>query len=252
MSNREIWEKLSKPPASALKEIRAGRLKGKSDINPQWRLKAMTDLFGPCGVGWRYRIVTTWTQDGANGEVAQFAQVEVEYRHGDEWSSPIPGVGGSMLVAKEASGHHTSDEAVKMAVTDALSVALKALGVAAAIYEGRWDGSKYKDDTAPPVPPLSRATSPAAPSKPAKPAKAGPKTTEAWAGTWFDSIEPDETTLTKEAKYHLTVELQKLGIERDDMLDFARSIDLDPANLVFGDARKMIAEAIESKNRRAA
>ena len=30
-----------------------------------------------------------------------------------------------------------------MAVTDAFSTSLKMLGVAAAIYEGKWDGSKY-------------------------------------------------------------------------------------------------------------
>ena len=32
-----------------------------------------------------------------------------------------------------------------MAVTDALSVALKSLGVASAVYEGLWDGSKYRE-----------------------------------------------------------------------------------------------------------
>ena len=33
-----------------------------------------------------------------------------------------------------------------MALTDALSVAMKQLGVAAKIYEGLWDGSKYRDE----------------------------------------------------------------------------------------------------------
>ena len=103
--------------------------------------------------------------------------------------------------------------------------------------------------------PAAPTPAPAAPSKAAKPAKAekaGPKTTEAWAGTWFDSIDPDDMELSQEAKYHLTLELQKLGIERAAMLDFGRGLDLDPAHLIFGDARKMIAAAIESKNRRAA
>lgn len=93
---------------------------------------------------------------------------------------------------------------------------------------------------------------PAAPSKPAKPAKAGPKTTEAWAGTWFDSIEPDKTALTKEAKYHLAVDLKGRGVEIDEMRDFAVSLDLDPDALTFGDARRMIAEAIKNQDRRAA
>ena len=51
-----------------------------------------------------------------------------------EWSKPIVGVGGSMFIAKEKSGPYTSDEAYKMALTDAISVSCKALGIAADIY----------------------------------------------------------------------------------------------------------------------
>ena len=148
MSNMEIWDRLKQPPKAALKAIVAGRLKGKTDINPQWRLQAMTEQFGPCGKGWSYRIEALWTEPGIDGQVFAFAQVSV--RVGD--SEPIPGIGGSMLIAKESGGLHHNDEAFKMATTDALSVALKALGVAADIYLGLWDGSKYKDAPALPKP----------------------------------------------------------------------------------------------------
>ena len=59
---------------------------------------------------------------------------------------PIVGVGGNHLVTKEKAGLRNNDECWKMAVTDALSVALKMLGVAADIYAGRWDGSKFRDE----------------------------------------------------------------------------------------------------------
>ena len=49
------------------------------------------------------------------------------------------------MVVKESGGLHINDEAYKMAVTDALSVALKMLGVGADVYMGLYDGSKYKD-----------------------------------------------------------------------------------------------------------
>ncbi len=64
------------------------------------------------------------------------------YKVDDEWSAAIPGTGGSSFVAKERSGLYTSDECFKMALTDAISVACKALGFAADIY---WeaDASKY-------------------------------------------------------------------------------------------------------------
>ena len=54
--NMHIWQLLSTPPSSALTEIKGGRMAGKSDISPQWRYKVMTDVFGPCGVGWKYTI----------------------------------------------------------------------------------------------------------------------------------------------------------------------------------------------------
>lgn len=142
MDNLDLWNKWKVPPSTALKPITAGRLKGKSDINPQWRIQALTQEFGPCGQGWKYTIDKLWTELGGNEEVAAFALVSVWYKVDDVWSEPVQGIGGSMLITKEKNGLYTSDEAYKMAVTDALSVALKALGVAADVYLGLFD-SKY-------------------------------------------------------------------------------------------------------------
>ncbi len=145
-SNLAIWEDLAVPPKDALKEIKGGRLAGKSDINPQWRMEAMTERFGPCGVGWKYEITRQWLECGAGNKVAAFVNVNVYIKQNGEWSEPIPGTGGSMFVAEENNkGPYTSDEAYKMATTDALSVAFKALGVGAAIYRGFNDTSKYAE-----------------------------------------------------------------------------------------------------------
>lgn len=40
MSAIEIYKSLSQPPATALRQITDGKLKGKTDINPQWRYEA--------------------------------------------------------------------------------------------------------------------------------------------------------------------------------------------------------------------
>ncbi len=141
--NLLIWSAVSQPPKEALKTIGAGRLKGKSDINPQWRYKAMTEIFGPIGHGWKYEVSKLWNEPASENQVFAFAEVKVWYMDGEKWSNPIPGVGGSMLIVKEKLGLHSSDEGYKMAITDALSVALKTLGVAADIYMGRWDGNQY-------------------------------------------------------------------------------------------------------------
>jgi len=142
MDNMELYNSWRKPPKSALREIRAGRLKGFTDINPQWRLEMLTDRFGECGFGWRYEITNKWMESGANDEVAAFVDINLYIKKGGEWSAPIPGTGGASFVAKEKSGPHTSDECYKMALTDAISVACKALGMAADVY---WEqgASKY-------------------------------------------------------------------------------------------------------------
>lgn len=124
-----------------------------TDINPQWRYHVLTEVFGSCGTGWKYTIDKLWLEQGGN-ETCAFAMVSLYVKiSGSDWSDAIPGIGGSKLVASESSGPHTSDECFKMAVTDALSVACKMLGVAADIYAGLWDGSKYieKKDKAKPV-----------------------------------------------------------------------------------------------------
>ena len=88
------------------------------------------------------------TSKGANGESLAFAQVAVFVRDPDtkEWSDPIVGIGGSKLINKFSAGPKSNDEGYKMAVTDAFSTSLKMIGVAADIYAGRWDGSKYNQE----------------------------------------------------------------------------------------------------------
>ena len=153
----DIYESLARPPKDALREIQAGKLKGKTDINPQWRYKAMTEKFGLVGIGWKYEVQKLWTEAGAGNEKLAFAQVAVFVKDGDAWSEPIVGIGGSKLVQFEKGAAVSNDEGYKMAVTDAFSTALKMLGVAADIYAGRWDGTKYNDEPAtlpqPPAPP---------------------------------------------------------------------------------------------------
>ena len=142
----EAYEKMKRPPASVLRKIEGGRMSGKTDINPQWRYEIMDATFGACGIGWKYEIVKLWTEQGTGGQVMCFSEIKVYTKTPDGWSDHIPGVGGSMLIEQESKGLHVSDEGFKMATTDALSVALKMLGVAADIYAGRWDGTKYRDE----------------------------------------------------------------------------------------------------------
>ena len=141
--NLEIWNAVKQTPTNFLKKIDFGYLKGKSDINPQWRLMAMTQTFGPVGHGWTYRIVRLWTEAGPSGSVMCFSEVAVKTKFEGAWGEEFSGIGGSEIVEMAKGQPKANDEGYKKATTDALGVAFKAVGVAADVYLGNYDGSKY-------------------------------------------------------------------------------------------------------------
>lgn len=141
MENLRIYEQCRSVPETAKKEINGGRLNGKTDINPMWRIKTLTEQFGPIGIGWYYKKISE-KKEVVGEETAVFVDIELYIKADGEWSKPIFGTGGSMLASKEKSGIYVSDECYKMATTDAISVACKQLGIGADVY---WesDASKY-------------------------------------------------------------------------------------------------------------
>lgn len=145
LENLKVYEKIRSVPKEAQKEIGAGRLKGMTDINPMWRIKTLTEQFGMCGIGWYYDLVDKHIEEGANGERVSIVDIKLYVKVDGEWSKPIYGTGGSKLVNKESAGLYTSDECYKMALTDAISVACKSLGMGADIYYAK-DRTKYDLD----------------------------------------------------------------------------------------------------------
>ena len=125
-------------------------MKGKSNINPQWRLEKLTELFGPAGIGWKVEQVSRWTETTGQGEVAVFCEVNLYVKQDGQWSAPVFGQGGNMLMrcatewvnGQPVQSVHIDDEAYKKAYTDAISVACKALGFGADVYY-REDETKY-------------------------------------------------------------------------------------------------------------
>ena len=146
--NLKIYNMIKKVPDEAQKKITGGRLSGMTDIKPMWRIEKLTEIFGPCGLGWYTTTRNREIIDGANGEKIAVVDINlfVNYKkpfelNEDLWSEAIEGTGGSSFIAKEKNGLYTSDECFKMAYTDALSVACKSLGMGAEIY---WGDSKYQ------------------------------------------------------------------------------------------------------------
>ena len=149
MNYMDIYNRLRKVPDEAKKAIAAGRLKGFTDINPMWRIKALTEAFGPCGFGWWYKI-TDKRIEAYKDEIKAFVDIELFYMVEGKVSQPVVGTGGASFVTMEKSGPYVSDECFKMALTDAISVAAKSLGVGADVYYEK-DRDKYTtpEDTKP-------------------------------------------------------------------------------------------------------
>ena len=143
MNNMDIYNRVRAVPKEAQKTITAGRIKGMTDINPMWRIQTLTEQFGIVGIGWKYVITDKRIIDGANGERCAFVDIDLFVKVNGEWSEAIQGTGGSSFVSAEKNGtiYYTSDECFKMALTDALSVACKALGIGADVY---WAGGRTK------------------------------------------------------------------------------------------------------------
>ena len=149
-NNLSIYERVRSVPKEAKKEIEAGRLKGKNDINPMWRIKKLTEVFGPAGFGWYTEIVRTRTEASESGEMAVFVDIHLFVKKDGEWRKPIYGNGGNRLVANEKKYENgqqvyvpfLDDDAYKKAYTDAISVAAKALGIGADVYFEK-DITKY-------------------------------------------------------------------------------------------------------------
>ena len=184
----ELYNKFRVVPEEAKKPIGGGRLKGFTDINPMWRIKMLTEAFGMCGEGWYYTVTDKRLEQGANGEIAAFVDINLFVKlkkkcktnevneQGEtieticeEWSMPIYGTGGSSFVANEKNGVYTSDECFKMALTDALSIACKSLGMGADVYFEK-DRTKYDQQgdrtPAPPQPAEPKPTTQPTPTAP--------------------------------------------------------------------------------------
>lgn len=116
-----------------------------TSVKPIWRIQKLTEMFGPCGIGWIVNIGRWETKEYNSGAVSITVEVELQYRENPEgeWSRPVKGIGTSWAVYISRTGSLIQDdEAWKKAYTDAIAVATKFLGFAADFYL-RSDDNKY-------------------------------------------------------------------------------------------------------------
>lgn len=138
--NTTLWDRLGKTDPKHTKAFtRGGGFKGTA-IKPMWSYRRMTEEFGPCGEGWGIEDPTFQVLAGPDDEKLVFCTVGVWY---GKDRNRLVGVGGDKAVAKNKYGVASDDEAFKKAFTDAVTNALKMIGVGADVHMGLFDDSKY-------------------------------------------------------------------------------------------------------------
>jgi len=149
--NLRIYEAVREPPKEALKDFtRPGGFKG-TDINAMWRIKMLTEQFGPCGFGWYIESVKKWIEQYDVRHVKCFVDINLYIKVDGVWSKPIVGNGGNDWIFERFNKNSQkndliiNDECFKMAETDALGSACKKIGMAANVYWSS-DKSKYTMD----------------------------------------------------------------------------------------------------------
>lgn len=140
LHNMRYYEQGRSVPKDALKAFDNGRFKG-TDINPMWRIKKLTEMFGPCGIGWYTEVTRQEVVHADDDNMMVFVDVNLYVKEAGEWSKPIFGTGGNTLKVKGRG----DDEGYKKAYTDAVSIACKALGIGADVWYANDTTSKYAD-----------------------------------------------------------------------------------------------------------
>ncbi len=137
----DLWNKLAKTDPNHTKQFtRAGGFKGTA-VKPIYAIQKMTEAFGPCGDGWGYDAPIYQTVEGTGGEVLVYCTVGLWHTSHD--GPRTFGVGGDFVIKRAKGELRNNDEAFKSAFTDALTNAMKSLGMSADVHMGQFDDSKY-------------------------------------------------------------------------------------------------------------
>ena len=148
MSNKALWDSVSKTDPRAVKAITGKSYKGNSP-KPYWLIERATEEFGPIGIGWGVTVKSERFERLGEFDVLHVAVVSVWYMRDGVRSESFDQMGGTKAAYMTAKGSLMVDEdAGKKSVTDGMVKCLSMIGFAGDIFSGRWDDSKYVEETA--------------------------------------------------------------------------------------------------------
>ena len=142
--NLKIWETHADIDPAFTKAITGKAYKGTSP-NPQYVIRCLTDLFGPVGVGFGWRVVAE-AFDKLGEDTLHWCRIE--FWHTDR-ANTFESYGQTKAAYPTKSGGFMVDEdAPKKSLTDAIVKAASHVGIGANIFLGRWDDAKYVAEVA--------------------------------------------------------------------------------------------------------
>lgn len=146
--NKTLWNAVSKTDPRAVKPITGKSYKGNSP-KPFWLIERATEEFGPIGIGWGVIVKSERFERMGEFDVLHVAVVSVWYMKDGKRSESFDQMGGTKAAYMTAKGALMVDEdAGKKSVTDGMVKCLSMIGFAGDIFSGRWDDSKYVEETA--------------------------------------------------------------------------------------------------------
>ncbi len=148
MTNRtELWDEVFKTDPRAVKPITGKQYQGNSP-KPYWLIQRATEVFGPVGIGWGCTVKSERFERLGEFDVLHVAVVSVWYVWKGQRSETFDQMGGTKAAYKTSKGSLMVDEdAGKKSVTDGMVKCLSMIGFAGDIFSGRWDDSKYVEQT---------------------------------------------------------------------------------------------------------
>lgn len=161
--NMAIWNVAKHTDPSFTKSFRRQGGFGGTAVNQTYRIMRATEVFGPVGIGFGWKVLQEQILTGApilSGDGAVIAheqihllKVELWYQLlDDKWGQfkgrigKIESYGQTTFVGRDRNGLFTDEEAPKKSLTDAVTKALSWLGFAADVHMGFWDDDKYVSD----------------------------------------------------------------------------------------------------------
>jgi hypothetical protein len=137
VGNLDLWDMFADIDPKFTKPITGKPYKGTSP-NPHYIIRCLTEMFGPVGVGFGWEVIAEGFQP-LGDEVLHWCRIRFWHGQGKGFEA----YGQTKAYMKTKSGFIADEDAPKKSLTDAITKAAAQVGVAANIFLGRWDDSRY-------------------------------------------------------------------------------------------------------------